>query len=136
MILQRQVVNEQGHAEYQHAEIYDGDEFTDKQGNWWIISTSGEHEDALINKVLNGQADDENIEAMLDDEIFKYFHNPKIARLCDADTPDHRFQWWDRRWARWIRLIELAVTADYTICEEELTFEIYKLDHDTPVKLY
>ena len=135
MILQREVVSETGETLHQFAEIHEGDMFVDRYGNNWYVSIS-DHESGLVNKVLNGIADDENIEVMPDWEIFDHFRDVNIMSFGEAQKQEwaETRLWVGCTW-RLFGYVERLSASSYTCIVDSWSDEVIVISNDTPVKV-
>lgn len=87
------------------AEIYDGDTFTDANGDWHSVSMSSEGDNPK--SVLLGYAHDHHIEPMSVVTIMEHFRDDKIVRLRDAmqDAEFTYMEWryYDAEKNDWVR---------------------------------
>lgn len=137
MILQREVVSETGETVYQFAEIHEGDMFVDRNDdNYWYVSMSGDGADAIPVKVLNGIADDENIEVMPDWEIFEHFRDVNIMRFGEAQKQEWAEMrlWVGGAW-RLFGYVERMSASSYTCIVDSWSDDVIVIYDSTPVKV-
>lgn len=136
MIVQRKRYDQEDNlVKIEFAEIYDGDTFTDANGDWYSVSMSSEGDNPK--SVLLGYAHDHHIEPMSTLTIMEHFRNPKIVRLRDAladkKLAHHEWRYYDSR--DWIRFMDWSYRPDGGVnvfCEDG---HVAALLPDAPIKL-